>query len=151
MRLASLLITAAERLGPLRSGRAIVFGSAPLALAGLPRQPRDLDLFVPRDLYDELLEDELPEHQDAEGHRFLQLADSIEIWASFPGISWEQVAGRARLDPRTCGLRVAELAGVRLYKAALGRPVDLEDIRLIDALLGPFPLEDDPTETEAVL
>jgi hypothetical protein len=146
MSIESLLATAAERLGPSRSGRAIVFGSAPLVLAGLPRQPRDLDLFVSEDLYRELRED-IEEEVDDQGHSFLRLADDIEVWSSFPGVCWEQVAGRSRLDPRTSGLRVADLADVRATKAALGRPRDLADIQLIDALLGPFPEEDDPTES----
>jgi hypothetical protein len=146
MSIEQLLATAASRLGPARSGRAIVFGSAPLLLAGLPRQPRDLDLFVSEDLYLELLE-ELHEECDEQGHTFLLLADGVEVWSSFPGVRWEQVAGRARLDPRTSGLRVADLADVRATKAALGRPRDLADIQLIDALLGPLSEEDDPTES----
>lgn len=149
MSLESLLATAAHRLGPTRTGRAIVFGSAPLVLAGLPRQPRDLDLFVAEDLYSELLADQCTEHTDDQGHRYLLLAERIEAWGSFPGVSWDQVAGRARLDPRTSGLRVADLVDVRATKVALGRPRDLADIQLIDALLGPYPEEDDPTESVA--
>ncbi len=149
MSLETLIATAARTLGPTRSGRAIVFGSAPLVLAGLPRKPRDLDLFVSEDLYQELAKELLPEHTDEQGHRFLLLAEGIEVWSSFPGVSWEQASGRARLDPRTSGLKVADLVDVRATKVALGRPRDLADIELIDALLGPFPEEDEPTESVA--
>jgi hypothetical protein len=147
MSIETLLATAARCLGPIQSGRAIVFGSAPLALAGLPRQPRDLDLFVSPDLYQELVDDQRPEQTDAQGHHFLLLAEGIEVWASFPGVSWDKVAARARLDPRTSGLKVADLSDVRATKLALGRPRDLADIQLIDALLGRFPEEDEPTES----
>ncbi len=136
MPIESLLQRAATQLGSHPGGRAIVFGSAPMALAGLPRQPRDLDLFVAQDLYAELAGTGLPERRDDQGHTYLELAPDIEVWASFPGVRWDQVAARARLDPRAHGLRVADLTHVRAYKAALGRPVDLEDIRVIDALLG---------------
>jgi hypothetical protein len=147
MSVESLLITAAKHLGPHRSGRAIVFGSAPLVLAGLPRQPRDIDLFVTEDLYQDLLTDHGSERCDDQGHRFLLLDDGIEVWSSFPGVCWDQVASRARLDPRGAGLRIADLSDVRRYKVALGRPRDLADIQLIDALLGPYPEEDEPTES----
>jgi len=147
MSIETLLATAARSLGPSRSGRAIVFGSTPLVLAGLPRQPRDLDLFVAPDLYQELLDGDHTEQVDAEGHSFVLLAEGIEVWASFPGVDWKKVAARARLDPRTNGLKVADLSDVRASKLALGRPQDLADIQLIDALLGPFPEEDEPTES----
>jgi hypothetical protein len=143
-----LLATAAARLGPTRSGRAIVFGSGPLLLAGLPRQPRDLDLFVAEDLYAELLAELGAEQRDDQGHPFLSLAPGVEVWRSFPGVAWEQVAARSRLDSRSHGLRVADLSHVRSTKLALGRPRDMADIQLIDALLGRFPEEDDPTESE---
>ncbi len=147
MSIESLTAVAARHLGPNRAGRAIVFGSGPLVLAGLPRQPRDLDLFVSEDLYQELAEEDRPEQLDDKGHAYLLLADDIEVWSSFPGVSWDQVSARARLDPRTSGIRVADLADVRATKAALGRPRDLADIQLIDALLGLFPEEDEPTES----
>ncbi len=72
----------------------------------------------------------------------------MEVWRSFPGVAWEQVAARSRLDSRSHGLRVADLSHVRSTKLALGRPRDMADIQLIDALLGRFPEEDDPTESE---
>jgi hypothetical protein len=143
-----LLAVASQRLGPDRCSRAIVFGSGPLLLAGLPRQPRDLDLYVATDLYQQLLAEGLPEQQDAEGHAYLELAPGIELWPSFPTVSWEQVSARARLDSRTHGLRVADLSHVRSVKISLGRPRDLADVQLIDALLGRFPEEDDPTESD---
>ena len=149
MSIESLLVDAARLLGPHRSGRAIVFGSAPMVLAGLPRQPRDIDLFVPPELYQELLDDGGDERSDDQGHSYLLLDEGVEVWSSFPGVSWAQVAARSRLDPRSAGLRIADLSDVRRYKVALGRPRDLADIQLIDALLGPYPEEDDPTESVA--
>ncbi len=131
----SLLQRAADLLGREQLGRAIVFGSTPMSLAGLPREPRDLDLFVASDLYRTLMDEGLEERRDAQGHPFLALAPDIEVWASFPGVRWDEVAARARLDPRARGLRVADLSHVRAYKIALGRSRDQADVRAIDALL----------------
>ena len=136
MDLDQALALAAEQLGTDRIRDAVVFGSAPMALAGLPRAPRDLDLFLSPRLYAELREGGVEERRDEHGHPFLQLAPGIEAWASFPGVTWEQVHARARLDPRAHGLRVADLGHVRTYKSALVRPSDQADIQLIDALLG---------------
>ncbi len=131
-----LLELAARMLPDDARMRAIVFGSTPMALAGLPRPPRDLDLFVPPELYERLRRRGVPEQRDPDGAAHLALDPRIEVWCSFPGVSWKDVATRARLDPRAHGMRVADLADVRAYKLALARPSDLADVALIEGLLG---------------
>ena len=54
--LLSLIARAASALPDDVRPRTVVFGSAPMALAGLPRVPGDLDLFMSREDYLRLLQ-----------------------------------------------------------------------------------------------
>lgn len=112
----------------------VVFGSCPMALAGL-RESRDIDLFVSPELYDKLKKDgwetviKGPKdkplvHDVFEAHRDWEFSSYAP--------KFEELLERATVVD---GIPFASLTDVRKWKAASGRPKDIADIKLIDNYL----------------
>jgi hypothetical protein len=117
----------------------VVFGSAAIALNGvnLGRPVKDLDLFVSSATF-ERLGNTFPVQFKAasEGGQVPFIAPfeglPIEILASFPGVQFADVYGRARPTNASEGRRVGALEDLRRWKVAQGREKDREDIKAID-------------------
>ncbi|HEX4774378.1 MAG TPA: hypothetical protein VH234_02585 [Candidatus Saccharimonadales bacterium] len=116
----------------LPKGSYIVFGSCPLALAGL-REANDIDLLV---------NDKLLNRLRAEGWKQTNKGphDKPLVWDVFEAHNkWNFSAYQPTLEQLLETALVIEdvpfasLDEVRQWKVASGRPKDLEDIALIDA------------------
>ena len=110
----------------LPDGEYAIYGSGPLAIRGI-REARDLDVIVTDSLYQELKE-KYPKDSKKERIKI----EKIEI---YPCWAWEpQIKGlegaikRAELIE---GLRFVQLNDLVNYKKKMGRPKDLNDIKLI--------------------
>ena len=111
-----------------------VFGSGPLALAGI-RTVSDIDIVVTGKLYNELKQRGWQEKVGLNGGKML-CHDVFEVSAS-----WEFGDYRPSLEAllasaeRTDGVAFLALDEVKKWKLAMGRDKDHEDIRLIDEYL----------------
>lgn len=115
-------------------GTYIVFGSGPLAAAGI-RETEDIDMFVADELYDTLRqkgwekvkkngEDRVLSHEEFDVHT------NWDFGSYTPSL--EQLLDTATVIE---GVPFASLDEVKKWKAAYGRPKDLADVELIDAYL----------------
>jgi hypothetical protein len=118
----------------------VILGSAALWLHGLPlnRVPRDLDLFVS----DETFRDwptqgfqRLP-HGDKEKIR-PAITPQIELFNTFPGVTFEEVAPDAVRLEAARPMRVGSVKHLLKWKRAQNRPKDQADIALLESVLGP--------------
>lgn len=110
----------------------IVFGSCPLALAGL-REANDIDLLVSKELFKKLREDGWQELVKDENdkpliHGVFEAHDHWNFSPSRPTL--EQLLASATIVD---GIPFASLEEVKIWKAGSGRPKDLTDIELIDS------------------
>jgi len=129
--LLSLIARAASALPDDVRPRTVVFGSAPMALAGLPRVPGDLDLFMSREGYLRLREAGGEEELGAPVPR-LRLDSEIEVISAFPGVDFDEALAAASRPPAAQGMAVASLEHVVAYKRALSRPKDLADLEMLE-------------------
>jgi hypothetical protein len=131
-----LLTLAEERVPPGWRRSVIVFGTAPLALAGLRPGVRDLDLLASEGAFAALvgaghaLDTSRPEAP------IVRLADGVEVYRTWVGVGFAEVDAEAREVPGSRGWRVASLGHVLAYKVAAGRPKDADDIALLQRVLG---------------
>ncbi len=111
----------------------IVFGSAPLALAGL-REAGDIDFLVSVELFEQLKQLGWQE-LDKGGKDKPLVKDDFEAHKSWEFSSYnptlEQLLETADVVD---GVPFASLQEVRKWKDASGRPKDLTDIALIDRM-----------------
>ena len=115
------------------AGAFVVFGSAPMALAGL-REAQDIDLLVSESLFQQCKEHGWKELYKSEKDRPL-VKDDFEAHHDWDFSSYhptlEQLLTRAVIID---GVPFASLQDVRSWKEASGRPKDLADIELIDQM-----------------
>jgi hypothetical protein len=118
----------------LSPGEFIVFGSCPLAGAGL-RLASDIDLLVSDKVLDELKIKGWQQVPNAESITAYTL-DVFEAYTVWAGSSYRPTLAHL-LDTADYlqGIPFASLLEVRQWKQALGRPKDIEDIALIDGYL----------------
>jgi len=115
----------------LPQGEYIVFGSCPLAVAGL-REANDVDMLVSKKLLKELEQrcwQQITKASDDKPFTH-DVFEAHDAW-DFDGYSrtLEQLLATADIVD---GIPFASLAEVRAWKEASGRPKDLKDIELID-------------------
>ena len=118
----------------LPRGSYIVFGSCPMALAGI-RQANDIDLFVSPEVYEKLRAAGWQElHKSPNDHPLIHdVFEAHDNWNfSSYNPTLEHLLESANMVD---GIPFASLEEVRKWKVATARPKDLADIRLIDKYL----------------
>lgn len=109
----------------------VVFGSSPLAVAGL-RPANDIDLFVSKEVFLKLKEAGWRELQKSPNDRPL-VRDDFEAHDNWNFSSYSPTLTQLLKSAEIIdGIPFASLEEVRKWKAASGRPKDLVDIKLID-------------------
>ena len=120
----------------LPPGSYIVFGSCPLAAAGL-REANDIDMVVSEEVLDSLRRAGWEEIDKGKDDKPLAY-DVFEAHSNWNFSSYspklEQLLKTADIFD---GVPFASLAEVKKWKAASGRPKDLRDLALIDNYLQP--------------
>ena len=135
---ASNLIHNLLEIVPIESlSDAVVFGSAAIVLnrIELNRPIHDLDLFISEAAYQSLRQQ--PGLVEREKYSLHYLAadddDRIELWSSFQGVDFKAIKEHAQPLQGSCGLLVACLADLAIWKKAQGRPKDIADLRCMEA------------------
>lgn len=115
----------------LPAGAYIVFGSCPLALAGI-REANDIDMLVSKELFADLKKSGWQEVDKGPGDKPLA-HDVFEALSNWDFGSYKPTL-HALLSTATIvdGIPFASLEEVRKWKVASGRPKDFGDIKLID-------------------
>ena len=112
----------------------VVFGSCPLAVAGL-REAQDVDLLVSKEIFAQLKKGGWPLLEKSPNDKPLVYGvfEAHENWdfSSYSPTLEQLLASATFID----GIPFAALGEVRKWKAASGRPKDLVDIKLIDEYL----------------
>ena len=115
----------------------VIFGSAPMVLAGLkPDVTFDLDLFVSVTAYEALLAVGFNADHDERGLPRIMVADAVEVVLLWPGLRFEDVFATSAPRERSRGLRVAALEHVLAFKAISGREKDQRESEVIRRALG---------------
>jgi hypothetical protein len=115
----------------------VVFGSAPMVLAGLKPDVGDLDLFVGETTFDELVAAGFRANENQLGYLHVVLDEDVEIFQTWPGVGFDEVYAEAAPVEGSRGLRVATLRHVLQYKLALGREKDLADVEVLRGVVEP--------------
>lgn len=122
----------------LPEGSYVVFGSCPLAVAGI-REAGDVDLFITKELFAKLREEGWEEHRKGEDNVPLvkNNIEAIDHWnyGSYRPTVSQLLATAMVID----GVPFASLEEERKWKTAFGRPKDLADLRLMEAHLNSIP------------
>lgn len=115
----------------------VVFGSAAMQLHGLPREANDLDLFVADELFDGWTEKLFLKVQKKAGVEMLRpsLTSKIEIFKTFPGVSFEQVRSEAISIAAAAPMRVGSMHHLLQWKRVQNSTKDQEDIPLLQEAL----------------
>ena len=113
----------------------VVFGSCPLALAGI-RKANDIDLLVSKELSAKFKEDGWKELEKSPNDKPLiyDVFEAHDRW-NFSSYSptLQDLLATATVEE---GVPFASLEEVRKWKVSSGRPKDIVDISLIDKYLG---------------
>lgn len=119
----------------LSEGSYIVFGSGPLAAAGI-RESQDVDMFVSKETFTKLRRDGWQE-LDKGGNDMPLVHDVIEAHDNWNfGLRYNPTLSHLLSTAKVIdGVPFASLDEVRKWKVASGRPKDLKDIELIDEYL----------------
>ena len=126
--------------------RYIVIGGIAAVLHGVPRATFDLDILIDADpnnaqkLLDALLEAKLGTAAMTTAEEILSQEITIfkdrvriDVQTSTPGLSFEEAWGRREtMEYQTQKFFVASRQDLIASKRASGRPVDLEDVRLLE-------------------
>ncbi len=115
----------------LPKGSYVVFGSCPLAIAGL-REANDIDLVVSKEVFERLRESGWQELHKNENDKPLvhDVFEAHHYWKfSLHHSRLEELLVSATIVD---GIPFASLEEVRKWKVSSGRPKDLVDIELID-------------------
>ena len=113
----------------------VVFGSCPLAIAGL-REAKDIDLLVSEALFTKLKQSGWTEfYKNSDDIPLVH--DVFEAHSNWNFSSYSPTLSHLQKSATVIdGIYFASLEEVRKWKAASGRPKDLADIELIDKALG---------------
>lgn len=111
----------------------VVFGSSPLAIAGL-REAQDIDLLVSEDVFSKLRESGWRQivksiNDKPLTHDVFEVHDQWNFSSYQPTL--KQLLSSATIVE---GVPFASLEEVRKWKVSSGRPKDLVDIKLIDGI-----------------
>lgn len=115
-------------------GSYVVFGSGPLAIAGI-RPTADIDLIVTPALYLQLQQSGWRFKDDLEGNPMLYQGDFevSKTWCTGPySATFDELKEKADIID---GIAFVNLREVKRWKEHLARPKDLEDVDLIDDYL----------------
>ena len=118
----------------------LVYGCAPLSearpwfMAGLRREPKDLDLFVDTETFEALNAAGFRKTEDKPGVWNIHLAEGVDAYETFPGVEYSEVSGAAVVRRGSQGFRVASLHHVLKFKLASNREKDRADISKIERI-----------------
>lgn len=127
-------ITTAVKSLELPHNSYVVFGSCPMALAGI-RESSDIDMLVTPEVFAKLEAQGWKKRYKGPGDEPVVKGDfeAHAHWTFGPhDITLEQLLADATIAD---GVPFASLQEVRLWKEASGRPKDLVDVKLIDEYL----------------
>jgi hypothetical protein len=133
MRLIDVLIDRAVSALPGHlHDRVVMFGSAPMVLAGLkPDVKNDLDLFVSAETFAELeCAGFQCDTQRPDVPRVI-LAESVDVFRTWLGVTFPEVYAESAMHDSSRGLRVAALRHVFASKLASNRDKDHADLALL--------------------
>ena len=120
----------------LPDGQYAVYGSGPLAIRGI-RKAHDLDVLVLGGLYQKLKEKHPLAVQKDSGGRFkerIKLGE-VEIYPTWTWSSMEELERMVKRAELVKGIRFIRLKDLLECKKKMGRPKDIEDIKLIEEYL----------------
>jgi hypothetical protein len=113
----------------------VVFGSAPMVLAGLKPDVGDLDFFVSEKTFEELVAAGFVADEKL-GHPRIVLAEDVEVFKTWPGLGFGEVYAEAVPVEGSRGLRVASLRHVLAFKLVTNREKDRADVEVLRRILG---------------
>jgi hypothetical protein len=115
-------------------GEYVVFGSCPLAVAGI-REANDIDMLISPALYAQLEKAGWQQLDKGEDDKPLT-HDVFEVHENWNFSTYAPTLDDLKADANIVdGVPFASLAHVRKWKDAWGRPKDMEDVRMIDEYL----------------
>ena len=118
----------------LPTGQYAIFGSGPLAVRNL-RDANDIDLIVTKELWDELALKHLPHiKQTAKGSVMIMPIGNIEICQTWLNMT-PKIEEMIKTAEIVEGLPFVRLEYVIEWKTFMGRPKDLNDLKLIEEYL----------------
>lgn len=114
----------------LPKGSYVVFGSAPMALAGI-REANDIDLLVSKEVFEQLKKHGWQEKDKGANDKPLEydIFEAHQNWdfSSYNPTLSDLLARATEVE----GVPIASIEDVRKWKEASGRPKDLADLKLI--------------------
>jgi hypothetical protein len=137
--LVGALDTLIEALSADQISGIVIFGSAAISLNGidLGRPPNDIDIFVSDEAFSQLkrLFPERIKTAPDGAVPYLVPCPFVEILKTFPGVSFEAVAKRAKKRPNSKGILVGSLVDLIIWKNSQGREKDSADLDQISQQL----------------
>jgi len=128
-------IIAKVRTLNLTEGSYVVFGSCPMALAGI-RESQDIDMLVDQATFEAFAKAGWKEVDKGPGDKPLTSGD-FEAHTNWNFSSYQPTLPQLLASATVVdGIPFASLQEVRKWKQSSGRPKDFKDIELIDAYLG---------------
>jgi hypothetical protein len=127
-----LLVTAAAAIPSHLRDLVVVFGSAPMVLAGLRPDVNDLDLFVSEDTFSELVAHGFRSDEPRPGVPRIVIAEHVDAFKTWLGVSFADVYAASAVHKSSCGLRVADLRHVYAFKTARNGEKDRSDIAILE-------------------
>jgi hypothetical protein len=114
--------------------RVVVFGSAPMVLAGLkPDVRNDLDMFVSAETFAELKGAGFQCDEQRPDVPRIILAQGVDVFRTWLGVAFPEVYAESAVQDGSHGLRVATLQHVLKSKLMSSRDKDHADIALLQA------------------
>ena len=119
----------------------VIFASTAIILHGvdLGRNSDDLDVFTSKKIYGQLkarFSDEAKLVENGSSVDRIVPLPNVEVFATFPGVTYDEVIKRAKPLEGTFGLPVASLEDLRTWKTVQGRDKDKQDLsRMADHAL----------------
>jgi hypothetical protein len=122
-------------LTPAERDALVVFGSAAIVLhkVDIGRVPADVDLFATPETLDQLAEQFELRLKNAGKIRQVSVSDLADVYDTFPGVSFDEVRGRAAVLGLSEGWRVASLGDLHRWKLTRNTEKDRNDAAAIDA------------------
>lgn len=118
----------------LPKGKFAIFGSGPMAVRGL-KEPHDLDVIVPKDLWDEFKRKGGWIEKQGDIDPYLENKEGgVELWHEWRKGEWDVPALIAEAE-MIDGWPYVKLEHVLTWKRLNGRPKDLEDAKTIENYL----------------
>lgn len=117
------------------AGKVVIFGSSAITLhdIDLGREVDDLDVFVSVETYTNMKGNFTFQEQQKNGIGYLTITNKpkIELWSTFPGVTFEDIFESASISNKSSGLLVASMQDLCKWKQSQGRDKDLQDIKLM--------------------